>query len=159
MEPEFTCPALQEHALFFDALNELEEYLQAVLALKKGPKGTPIPDPTRKKIPYNRNKITELLDKLLTPLFEHLAKEVGYLDPAKLRASGLTEQRLDDIATSVERHVQGEVDVYLLPFVIGHVPPGTGFPPMPAFLSKFLIPYVFWWKHRRLWRYLPTFKD
>src|SRR5258706_61834 len=25
MEPEFTCPALQEHGLFTDTLNELEE--------------------------------------------------------------------------------------------------------------------------------------
>jgi hypothetical protein len=73
MEPEFTCPALQEHALFFDTLNELEEYLEAVLGFKKDPKGVPIPDPTKKKILYDPNKITELLDKLIAPLFEHVS--------------------------------------------------------------------------------------
>ena len=73
MEPEFTCPALQEHGLFFDTLTELEEYLEAVLGFKKDPKGSPIPDPTKKKIPYNRNKIIELFDKLVPPLFEHVS--------------------------------------------------------------------------------------
>jgi len=73
MEPEFTCPALQEHALFFDTLNELEEYLETVLGFKKDAKGALIPDPTKKKIPYDRNKITELLDRMLAPLFEHVS--------------------------------------------------------------------------------------
>jgi len=159
MEPEFTSPALQEHALFTDTLEELEVYLMNVLAVKKDPKGSPIPDPTKTKIPYDRNKIIELLDRLLEPMFDHLSKEVGYLDPAKIKASGLSEQRLNDISASVERHVQSEVDVSMLPYAVGHVPPGTGFPPLPAFLTKFLIPYVFWWKHRRLWRYLPTFPN
>ena len=73
MEPEFTCPALQEHALFFDTLVELEEYLMAVLAFKRDAKGTPIPDPTKTKIPYDRNKIKVLLDSILPPLFDHVS--------------------------------------------------------------------------------------
>jgi hypothetical protein len=127
MEPEFTSPALEEHALFTDTLDEFEEYLMAVLAMKKDSKGSPIPDPTKTKIPYDRKKVIELLDKLLVPLFDHvslarqrrparnlmgldqLSKEIGYLDPAKIRASGLSEQRLNDISASVERHVQSEV--------------------------------------------------
>jgi len=159
MEPEFTCPALQEHALFNDTLVELEDYLMAVLAFKKDSKGSPIPDSTKTKIPYDRNKIKALLERLSTPLFDHLSKEVEYLDPAKIKESGLSEQRLIDISASVERHVQSEIDVTVLPHVIGHVPPGTGFPPLPPFLTKFLVPYVFWWKHRKLWRYLPEFSN
>jgi len=127
MEPEFTSPALQEHALFTDTLEELEEYLMNVLAVKKDAKGSPIPDPTKTKLPFDRNKVIELLDRLLVPLFDHvssarqrqlawnltsldqLAKEIGYLDPAKIKASGLSEQRINDISTSVEQHVQSEV--------------------------------------------------
>lgn len=127
MEPEFTCPALQEHGLFIDTLVELEEYLEAVLAFKKDSKGSPIPDPTKTKIPYDRNKIKGLFDRLITPLFDHvssarhpmsprdltalnqLGKEIGYLDPAKIKASGVSEQRLLDISASVERHVQTEI--------------------------------------------------
>lgn len=90
MEPEFTCPALQEHALFFDTLNELEEYLEAVLAFKKGPKGVPIPDPTKKKIPYNRNNVTELLDKLVAPLFEHVSSPRHPLSRHRPRGVHLT---------------------------------------------------------------------
>lgn len=73
MEPEFTCPALQEHGLFTDTLNELEEYLMNVLAVKKDSKGTPIPDPTKTKIPYDRSKVVELLDRMLVPLFDHVS--------------------------------------------------------------------------------------
>lgn len=73
MEPEFTCPALQEHGLFIDTLSELEEYLEAVLGYKKDAKGTPIPDPTKQKIPYDRNKITGVLDSLVPPLFDHVS--------------------------------------------------------------------------------------
>lgn len=73
MEPEFTCPALQEHGTFIGVLTELEEYLMNVLALKKDPKGSPIPDPTKTKIPYDRNKVTELLDALAVPLFSHVS--------------------------------------------------------------------------------------
>jgi hypothetical protein len=132
MEPEFTCPALQEHDLFTGTVVELEEYLEAVLAFKKDSKGSPIPDPTKTKILYDRNKVKELLDRMLEPLFDHvssagrplsarylttpqLSKEIEYLDPAKIKASGLSEQRLIDISTSIERHVQREVvSIYCL---------------------------------------------
>ena len=73
MEPEFTSPALQEHGLFTDTLNELEEYLMNVLAVKKDSKGSPIPDPTKTKIPYDRNKVIELLDRMMAPLFDHVS--------------------------------------------------------------------------------------
>ena len=99
----------------------------AVLAFKKDAKGTPIPDPTKTKILYDRNKIKVLLDSILPPLFDHVSlarrplpardltplnqlfKEIEYLDPAKIKASGLSEQRLIDISASIERHVQAEV--------------------------------------------------
>ena len=73
MEPEFTCPALEEHGLFADTLAELEEYLDAVLAFKRDAKGSPIPDPTKNKIPYDRNKIKVLLNRILGPLFDHVS--------------------------------------------------------------------------------------
>lgn len=73
MEPEFTSPALQEHGTFTSVLTELEEYLMNVLALKKDAKGSPIPDPTKTKIRYDRNKVTELLDALMVPLFSHVS--------------------------------------------------------------------------------------
>jgi hypothetical protein len=73
MEPEFTSPALEEHALFTGTLSELEEYLEAVLAFKKDAKGSPIPDPNKTKIAYDRNKIKELFDKMLEPLFNHVS--------------------------------------------------------------------------------------
>jgi len=72
MEPEFTSPALQEHGLFTDTLTELEEYLMNALAMKKDPKGSPIPDPTKTKIPYDRKKVIELLDRMMPPLFDHV---------------------------------------------------------------------------------------
>jgi len=38
MEPEFTCPALEEHGVFADTLVELEEFLEAGLAFTTGKK-------------------------------------------------------------------------------------------------------------------------
>jgi hypothetical protein len=40
---------------------------------------------------------------------DQLSKEIGYLEPAKIKASGLSEQRILDISASVERHVQSEI--------------------------------------------------
>ena len=73
MEPEFTSPALQEHALFTDTLTELEVYLMNVLAVKKDSKGSPIPDSTKTKIPYDRKKVIEILDRMVGPLFDHVS--------------------------------------------------------------------------------------
>ena len=96
MEPEFTCPALQEHALFTDTLNELEEYLMNVLAVKKDPKGSPIPDPTKTKIPYDRKKIIELLDRMMEPLFDHVspARSTSFRSYSNQSRSALQRDRI-----------------------------------------------------------------
>lgn len=67
MEPEFACPALKEHGLFADTLIELEEYSEAVLTFQKDAEGSPIPDLTKTKILYDRNKIKEPQDRVLEP--------------------------------------------------------------------------------------------
>lgn len=39
-----------------------------------------------------------------------------------------------------------------LVFAVGHTPPYCQFPPMPWFVKKLLVPWVFWWRYRSVSR-------
>jgi hypothetical protein len=88
-----------------------------------------------------------------------LKAEIGYLDPAKVRATGLPVEKLEKMNAAFEKHLQSEVgpSTYLVHGCL-HIPPTMAqFPPIPTLVRKILVPWVFYWKHRSLWKYAPTF--
>lgn len=72
MEPEFTCPAIQEHKTFHDKLENLESYLLDVLGHEKiGHFETKV-SPGKRGIPYDSVKLKQLMEELVDPLFVHV---------------------------------------------------------------------------------------
>ncbi|KIM22282.1 hypothetical protein M408DRAFT_28831 [Serendipita vermifera MAFF 305830] len=156
MEPEFTTNVLAEHATFSGALHELDKYLKSVLAVKQGAKnGQVIPIVGQAKVPFSASTIKRYMETMIDPLFTHLEHELEWLAPENIRASGLSKARLDQINAKAEEHIQNEMDISLLVFGTRHVRPESYFPPLPWFLAKILVPWVFWWKDRKLWKFLP----
>jgi len=85
----------------------------------------------------------------------HLLQEVLYLDPAKIRESGLTKEEIMHIASVTEQHMKSMPPSTFLIYTILHTPKGSAFPPVPAFVRSLLAPYVFYWPNRRLWQFAP----
>ena len=71
MEPEFTCPAIQEHKTFHDSLEGLKDYLLDVLGLEKvGHFETKVSGKDR--VPYEPAELKRLMEQLVGPLFIHV---------------------------------------------------------------------------------------
>ena len=74
-----------------------------------------------------------------------LKAEIGYLDPAKARATGLLVEIFEKRNAATEKHPENEVDPfsYLVHGCL-HVPPTMAqFSPFPAPVRKVLVPWVF----------------
>lgn len=74
MEPQYKTPAVEEHALFADTLQELKEWLEMVTGLTEGPKSAPIPnpDPHAKRANYDGEKLKGYLESMIDPLMDHV---------------------------------------------------------------------------------------
>jgi len=85
-----------------------------------------------------------------------LKAEIGYLDPAKARATGLLVEKLEQRNAATETHPQIEVDPfsYLIHGCLHILPTVAQFvSPIPTPVRKALVPWVFYWKHKSLWKY------
>ena len=73
MEPEFTCPAVQEHKTFHDKLENLENYLLDVLGHEKVGHFETKVSPGKKKVLYESARLKLLMEELAGPLFVHVS--------------------------------------------------------------------------------------
>jgi len=159
MAPEWTSSAIEEHTLFAKYLEEFEHYLHAVLGLEKNAAGKAVASKNA-KVPYEKEKLKEIMRNLVGPLYSHLKKEIGYLEPQAIRDSGLPLAKLEKLEARGSKHFASEVDPFTyLVFGVTAVHPSSGFPPAPGFVKKVLVPYVFWWKNKNLWKYKPDFTN
>lgn len=84
LEPEFKTNVLDEHAAFHKGLVDLDDYLTAVLGVKQGKLyGEIIPDPEKKRLPYEGTKLKRYLDAFADPLFTHVSSNGSVLDPTE----------------------------------------------------------------------------
>ncbi|KAG8851911.1 hypothetical protein FRB91_007204 [Serendipita sp. 411] len=159
MEPEYKTDVLNEHAAFAKGLHDLDSYLLAVMGADKGEKyGQMTKVPNRNKEAYNGQRIKQLLEAFAFPLFTHLQHEIGWLNPERLRESGLPVSRFAEIETLVQEHIKNEADgPSVVVFAVFHFPPYSQSPQLPWILQKVLVPYVLYWKHRKSWRWLPDY--
>ncbi|KAG8857680.1 hypothetical protein FRC20_000236 [Serendipita sp. 405] len=159
LEPEFKTDVLDEHAAFAKGLHDLDNYAMAVMGVSQGKKyGQTVPDPSKTKEPYDGQKIKRLLETLAVPLFTHLQHEIGWLEPEKVRASGVPLSRFDEIDALIDQHIRNELDVpSSLVFSLYHSPPYSQAPHLPWILRKVIVPWIAYWKHRRCWRWFPDY--
>ncbi|PVF94253.1 hypothetical protein CPB86DRAFT_789234 [Serendipita vermifera] len=158
LEPEFKCDVLEEHALFSEAMDRWEKYLEELLGLEKGEGGKAVPVKGKARATYDGKRMKKCIEDLSGPLFTHLQHEIDWLAPEKIRACGLPLSKLEQLEASSEHHFQNETD----PFTSGvwsviHARPGSYFPPMPWFVKKILMPWVFCWKFRAAWQFAPRY--
>ncbi|KAG8818298.1 hypothetical protein FRC17_010883 [Serendipita sp. 399] len=159
LEPEFKTEVLDEHAAFAKALTELDEYAMAMMGVQKGKKyGLTVPIPNATKEPYDGQKIKRLLETLSVPLFTHLQHEIAWLEPDRIRASGVPLSRFAEIDALIDQHIQEELDApSSLVFSLYHSPPYSQSPDLPWILKKVIVPWLMYWKHRRCWRWFPDY--
>src|SRR5258706_4304362 len=179
LEPKFTCPAVEEHATFSEAIHNLEHYLEDICGFEKKEKDHAIAAQGKQKGRLRRCKdqrsnrqalrthvhSRERTHAIPQPrtleidITSQLKAEMGYLDPAKVRATGPPVEKLEQMNAAIENHLQNEVEPfgYLVHGCL-HVPPTTAqFPPIPRIVRKLLVPWVFYWKHRSIWKYVPNY--
>ncbi|KIM25429.1 hypothetical protein M408DRAFT_26214 [Serendipita vermifera MAFF 305830] len=143
LEPEFKAPIQEEHHLFTDVLHKLEGYLQEVTGI--------YPDAFKGPIPIKNAKHPLLSDPMLT----HLEHEIGYLDAAKLRECGLPLSKLEAWETWELSMIKNLNPWVSLVFTVAHTPSNSYFPPLPPGMRSVLVPWIFWWKYRKSWRFCP----
>jgi hypothetical protein len=73
LEPEWTSPAVQEHATFAEAMHNLEHYLEDACGFEKNEKGHAVPAPGKKKAAFDAAKIKYLIEELCGPMFVHVS--------------------------------------------------------------------------------------
>ena len=82
LEPEFTCPAVEEHATFADAMHNLENYLEDICGLEKKEKDHAVAAQGKQRAAFDAAKIKDLIEKLCEPMFIHVSARTQYLNLA-----------------------------------------------------------------------------
>jgi hypothetical protein len=82
LEPEFTCPAIQEHATFADAMHNLEHYFEDVCGFKKDEKGHAVPAAGKQKAAFDAAKIKYMIEELCVPMFIHVSAPPKAREPS-----------------------------------------------------------------------------
>ncbi|KIP12147.1 hypothetical protein PHLGIDRAFT_17748 [Phlebiopsis gigantea 11061_1 CR5-6] len=153
--PKFdTSFIVAEHEGFHDGTVALEEYL--ISTLPSGAKygfGKTAPD--HSQVAYDGAKVRALIDAFAETLATHLSQEIGYIEPEKIRASGLTEAEMKNISDTSAKHMLNMPPTTFLSYTVLITPKYSQFPPAPGFVKSFLVPYVFSLPTRRFWKFAP----
>ncbi|KAF8308883.1 hypothetical protein DL93DRAFT_2063547 [Clavulina sp. PMI_390] len=145
-----------EHAAVHPPLEAMKDYLLNCLpagatwgAFKK-----PIPADS-KNHPFDAAKLNSLIDAVVPAFVPHFCNEIGYLDATKLRAS-VTHDDLKAMFNTLFPELMKLVRQPKGFFVYEYLHTRSyDYPMAPWFVSKFLIPWVFYWQDRRFWRFAP----
>ncbi|KDQ13918.1 hypothetical protein BOTBODRAFT_66387 [Botryobasidium botryosum FD-172 SS1] len=153
--PKFeTSQMVAEHASFTEGLHLMETYL--ISCLPRGTKwGYGVITQNEQLETYDSTKLLSIIGSFAEPLVQHLQKELEYLDPAKIKASGLTEDEVRHIDSVSEKHMTSMSPFTFLTYVVLATPKSSGFPPAPWFVKNVLVPYVFYWYGRAWWKFAP----
>ncbi|KAF8076747.1 hypothetical protein FPV67DRAFT_1664998 [Lyophyllum atratum] len=153
--PKFNTDAIvAEHQTFHAGTQSFKDYLLSCLPAGTtwGYSQTVGPHEQQK---FDGAHLRTIIDGFATELSTHLQQEIGYLDPQKLGASGLTEAEVKNIAAVSEKHMKSMPPFTFLIYTIIHAPKGSGFPPVPGPVKNILAPYIFYLPNRRLWQFAP----
>ncbi|KAF9267119.1 hypothetical protein L218DRAFT_1074428 [Marasmius fiardii PR-910] len=127
-----------QHEAFLKPVVELGEYIKSA---RDG------------KVQFDAKMYREQVDMLLLPMVEHLADELDTLKASTL-LQHFTEDELAALNALCHKDRQEQGNAHKdLPFILQNLPPNSPFPLAPAFVTRLLGPWVFYWKHSPLWKY------
>jgi len=138
----FAQSAVEQHHAFEAGAQDYKAWLDKVEA---------------KQAPYHAEKLRSLLDGFMPILRQHLVDELELL----LDLKSLDSDRLATFAQEFQKGAVKGVDPFLLPFLMGGqdtsylLDDQVELVPIPFFL-RFAINWIFYWKHRDLWQFLPS---
>ncbi|KAF8306971.1 hypothetical protein DL93DRAFT_2171922 [Clavulina sp. PMI_390] len=142
-----------EHNALNPPLEAMQEYLLNCLpagtkwgAFKKTVPATSLGNP------FEADKLNSLIDAVATVLVPHFCNEIDYLDAAKLR-SKVGHDELTAMFTMLMSEL-GKLPKGVFVFENMHTR-SREFPPAPWFVTRILLPWVFYWQDRRWWRFAP----
>ncbi|THH33342.1 hypothetical protein EUX98_g826 [Antrodiella citrinella] len=152
--PKFdTSFAEAEHGTFTGNLEAFESYL--VSCLPSGTKyGLGLVAKPHNQQTYDGAHVCALIDGFGDALCKHLLQEIGYMEPDKLRASGLTEQEIKAISTTSLKHSKALPLTTLVTYAVLLSPKEIQFPPFPPFL-RYIVPRVLAIPNRHYWQFAP----
>ncbi|KAI0790956.1 hypothetical protein C8Q75DRAFT_82617 [Abortiporus biennis] len=151
-----TTAIVAEHQTFEVGLHALDEYLTSCLPPNTKYGYGKVTAATQEQHIFEPSNFRALIDAFAVPLSTHLCQEITYLEPEKVKESGLTEDELKHIAEVSDKHMLSMSPTTFLTFVVTASPKTSEFPPAPGFVKSFLVPYVFSWANRRLWQFAPN---
>ncbi|TFY68463.1 hypothetical protein EVJ58_g1005 [Rhodofomes roseus] len=104
--PKFDTSAIvAEHATFTEGMHAFETYLVSCLSPSETWGYAQVAGPHEQQS-YDGEWLRALVDAFVEPLTKHFMQEITYLEPAKLRASGLTEEEVKHIADVSTQHMK-----------------------------------------------------
>ncbi|KAF8308884.1 hypothetical protein DL93DRAFT_2086374 [Clavulina sp. PMI_390] len=144
----------KEHEKFQKPLQEMEEYLVSCLPAGAvwGIHNTKIPIGSPNGV-FDAAKLNAIIDTLLPNFIPHFCDEISYLDPAKLDAF-VSEAEFKAVEKIAEKEIGALPTAYVVALYLHILNPA--FPPAPWFVTSILIPWVFYWKHRNIWRFVTN---
>jgi hemerythrin-like domain-containing protein len=108
---------------------------------------------------YSSARFCEIIQAFAKPLRDHLADEIQTLwDMDSVEANSPASGKLLEIYQSCEAEAGNQDKTVVPPMVLGlcdrTFEGGNEWPKMPAG-SAYFVHYLFGWKHRRAWKFLP----
>ncbi|KAF8308873.1 hypothetical protein DL93DRAFT_2100380 [Clavulina sp. PMI_390] len=145
----------KEHALFNQPLMDMENYLVSCLpaGAEWGITRNKVPSDSP-NVPFDAAKVNAIIDTLVVSFLPHFCDEISYLDAEKLRAF-ITDSEWKEIEERGKKEIGGQPPVFHVMGVLHSR--NTAFPPAPWLVVNILIPWVFYWPYRRLWRFAPAY--
>ncbi|KAF8308872.1 hypothetical protein DL93DRAFT_2158717 [Clavulina sp. PMI_390] len=144
----------KEHAKFHAPLHAIEDYLVTCLpgGSEWGIHRTKVPNDAT-SVRFEAATLNSKIDELATTFLPHFCDEISYLEPSKLRAF-VTEDEFKVIMQRADKEI-GKLPASCHVLIAQHAL-NPAFPPAPWVVKNILIPWVFYWPERRIWRFIPA---
>ncbi|KAF8331093.1 uncharacterized protein EI90DRAFT_1061626 [Cantharellus anzutake] len=148
---EHKADILSEHQIFHDGIEHIKSYLLGCLPLgtKWGFFGEVVAeDPSRAQsqaTTFDGAHLRTLVDAFAGPLTTHLQAEIGYFAPESIKAAGMTEEKIKQMGKDTQEMIKKIPLQPAFVYAVYHTAPGIEFPPLPRFITKFLVPWVLHW--------------
>jgi len=145
---------VHEHDGFRQEIHDMEIYLVSCLpaGTKWGPYTDVVPAASSQTT-FDAQRLEKVIEALVAAFVDHFCAEPGYLSGAKIRAK-LTHEEMEALNDRLEKYIISQPPSFHVWSFVHR--PSDDFPPMPWFLKRIVIPWIWWWGGSNLWRFAPT---
>jgi len=144
---------VHEHDGFRQEIHDMESYL--VSCLPAGTKWGPYDDVVRtaSSETFDPQRLEKIIEALVAVFLDHFCAEPGYLATAPIRTKLTHEEMLAHNHLSEQYIIKQPPSFHVWSYLHR---PSEDFPPMPWFLKRIIVPWIWWWSDRNIWRFTPT---